>query len=292
MKKKEFINNKINKIKAEDSSNMEMFEALGFSAFSNISNNDSLERQNKTKKIEDEIKKQREKLFISSLGFNISEANGYIKSENKTKKISKKEAIEFNKKYIEKLQKVKKNIDESNKKYDSKNSFIINFKTFFNKKTKNDIIKNNKFVKKQLNKEIKKEKKEIFRLEKQEKINKKNKKIRKDIKENLNFTIKQITYNVKIWFKYLKENITIFINKNLKDKVNRRKNILNLLVIIPITILVIINIGLIENILKTDKAKRQLRRLKQDAIKFDNNSEDIKKEIQKIKTELKNNQEE
>lgn len=292
MEKKEFKDKKIYKIKAEDSSNMKIFEALGFSAFSNISNNIKLEKQNEAEKKDNETKKQREKLFISSLGFNISESTECIKSEKKTKKISKKEVAEFNKKYIQKLQKIKKNLDNSNGKEGFKKHYIINFNSFFNKKNKNDILKNRKIAKKQLNEEIKKEKKEIFRLEKQEKRDKNNKKIKKDIKENLNFTIKQIKYNLKIWFKYIKKNISIFINKNIKNKLNRRKNILNLLVIIPIIILVIINIVLIENILKTNKAKKQLIRLKEETIKFDNNSEEIKKEIEKIKTKLKNNQEE
>lgn len=245
----------IKNIKAEDSSNLDIFEELGFSAFENSS-------------------LKHEEIVDLDTGFILEKEVKKDKKYRSTKRISRKEAINFNKKYVENVRK--------RKQKDRKKSKKIKIFPIFQKNKKNDIIKN------EIKKEIKKEKKKIFKLESKEKLKLLIKKLKKDLKENKEKIKKETSDNLKKIRILVKKRVNVFFIKNIKNKTNRRKNILNLFVFIPIIILLIININLIKNIILTNKSIIELRKLKENSIILEKESDELEIEIKNLKKELEN----
>lgn len=245
----------IKNIKAEDSSNLDIFEELGFSAFENSS-------------------LKHEEIVDLDTGFILEKEVKKDKKYRSTKRISRKEAINFNKKYVENVRKRQQKNRKKSKK--------IKFFPIFQKNKKNDIIKN------EIKKEIKKEKKKIFKLESKEKLKLLIKKIKKDLKEKKEKIKKETSDNLKKIRILVKKRVNVFFIKNIKNKKNRRKNILNLFVFIPIIILLIININLIKNIILTNKSIIELRKLKENSIILEKESDELEIEIKNLKKELEN----
>lgn len=245
----------IKNIKAEDSSNLDIFEELGFSAFENSS-------------------LKHEEIVDLDTGFILEKEVKKDKKYHSTKRISRKEAINFNKKYVENVRK--------RQQKDRKKSKKIKIFPIFQKNKKNDIIKN------EIKKEIKKEKKKIFKLESKEKLKLLIKKLKKDLKENKEKIKKETSDNLKKIRILVKKRANVFFIKNIKNKTNRRKNILNLFVFIPIIILLIININLIKNIILTNKSIIELRKLKENSIILEKESDELEIEIKNLKKELEN----
>lgn len=245
----------IKNIKAEDSSNLDIFEELGFSAFENYS-------------------LKHEEIVDLDTGFILEKEVKKDKKYRSTKRISRKEAINFNKKYVENVRK--------RQQKDRKKSKKIKIFPIFQKNKKNDIIKN------EIKKEIKKEKKKIFKLESKEKLKLLIKKLKKDLKENKEKIKKETSDNLKKIRILVKKRVNVFFIKNIKNKTNRRKNILNLFVFIPIIILLIININLIKNIILTNKSIIELRKLKENSIILEKESDELEIEIKNLKKELEN----
>lgn len=254
MKDKKNKEKLIKNIKAEDSSNLDIFEELGFSAFENSS-------------------LKHEEMVDLDTGFIVEKEVKKDKKYRSTKRISRKEAINFNKKYVENVRRQQK-ARKKNKK--------IKIFPIFQKNKKNDIIKN------EIKKEIKKEKKKIFKLESKEKLKLLIKKIKKDLKENKEKIKKETSDNLKKIRILVKKRVNVFFIKNIKNKTNRRKNILNLFVFIPIIILLIININLIKNIILTNKSIIELRKLKENSIILEKESDELEIEIKRLKKELEN----
>ena len=259
MKDKKNKEKLIKNIKAEDSSNLDIFEELGFSAFENSS-------------------LKHEEMVDLDTGFIVEKEVKKDKKYRSTKRISRKEAINFNKKYVENVRRQQK-ARKKNKK--------IKIFPIFQKNKKNDIIKND-IIKNEIKKEIKKEKKKIFKLESKEKLKLLIKKIKKDLKENKEKIKKETSDNLKKIRILVKKRVNVFFIKNIKNKTNRRKNILNLFVFIPIIILLIININLIKNIILTNKSIIELRKLKENSIILEKESDELEIEIKRLKKELEN----
>lgn len=279
----------------------EIFEnMMGFSAFVNGSKNEEKEIK---KENNIELKKQEYKnQFLASMGLEISENNSNVKRHVTTKKISKKEAKDFNEKYrialkkkqeeqkrrkIEYEKKIKKELYAQNNK---KTSVFERIFPFFHKNTKNDIIKNNPELRK-IREEINKEKKEVNKLFKKKQKDEFVEDFKVDVKKASKNIKKETFANLGKANKLIKKNTINLIKTNILNTINRRKNILSLLVIIPIIILLSMNISLIKDILITNKAINNAKNLKKLTDNLNNESEELEKQIEKLKKELKTSQE-
>lgn len=299
-------NQKINNQK--ENKQEEIFEnMMGFSAFVNGSKNEEKELE---KKIEKEIKKENnielkkqeyKNQFLAKMGLEISENNSNVKRHVTTKKISKKEAKDFNEKYRIALKKKKeeqrKKIEYENKRkkelYAQNNKKTSVFKKifpFFHKNTKNDIIKNNPELRK-IREEINKEKKEVNKLFKKKQKDEFVEDFKVDVKKASKNIKKETFANLGKANKLIKKNTINLIKTNILNTINRRKNILSLLVIIPIIILLSMNISLIKDILTTNKAINNAKNLKKLTENLNNESEELEKQIEELKKELKTSQE-
>lgn len=280
-------------IKAENSSPLifKKFEDLGFSASFNNS---------KEKAFKENVKTNIKESIYSDFGIEVTkndEKSSYEQKTRKiikTKKINKKEAKEFNRKYREDL--YKKIKEEQNKENKRKNNIFRRISNKFlsllnfNKTTKGDILakeKKNKEIEKIINSEIQKEQKTIDKLY-QEKV--RQQKV-DELKEKTNVAINNIKENSLEFSKNViettkKESIKFYL-KNIKDTVNRRINILNILVFLPMIILLGINIKLIKDIIIAQRAIDNANKYRKETIHIQEETERIQKEIKKLKEELK-----
>ena len=280
-------------IKAENSSPLifKKFEDLGFSASFNNS---------KEKAFKENVKTNIKESIYSDFGIEVTkndEKSSYEQKTRKiikTKKINKKEAKEFNRKYREDL--YKKIKEEQNKENKRKNNIFRRISNKFlsllnfNKTTKGDILakeKKNKEIEKIINSEIQKEQKTIDKLY-QEKV--RQQKV-DELKEKTNVAINYIKENSLEFSKNViettkKESIKFYL-KNIKDTVNRRINILNILVFLPMIILLGINIKLIKDIIIAQRAIDNANKYRKETIHIQEETERIQKEIKKLKEELK-----
>lgn len=280
-------------IKAENSSPLifKKFEDLGFSASFNNS---------KEKAFKENVKTNIKESIYSDFGIEVTkndEKSSYEQKTRKiikTKKINKKEAKEFNRKYREDLyKKIKEEQKKENKRKNNifrriSNKFLSLLN--FNKTTKGDILakeKKNKEIEKIINSEIQKEQKTIDKLY-QEKV--RQQKV-DELKEKTNVAINYIKENSLEFSKNViettkKESIKFYL-KNIKDTVNRRINILNILVFLPMIILLGINIKLIKDIIIAQRAIDNANKYRKETIHIQEETERIQKEIKKLKEELK-----
>lgn len=280
-------------IKAENSSPLifKKFEDLGFSASFNNS---------KEKAFKENVKTNIKESIYSDFGIEViknDEKSIYEQKTRKiikTKKINKKEAKEFNRKYRENLyKKIKEEQKKENKRKNNifrriSNKFLSLLN--FNKTTKGDILakeKKNKEIEKIINSEIQKEQKTIDKLY-QEKV--RQQKV-DELKEKTNVAINNIKENSLEFSKNViettkKESIKFYL-KNIKDTVNRRINILNILVFLPMIILLGINIKLIKDIIIAQRAIDNANKYRKETIHIQEETERIQKEIKKLKEELK-----
>lgn len=286
-------------IKAENSSPLifKKFEDLGFSASFNNS---------KEKAFKENVKTNIKESIYSDFGIEViknDEKSSYEQKTRKiikTKKINKKEAKEFNRKYREDLyKKIKEEQNKENKENKEnkrKNNIFRRISNKFlsllnfNKTTKGDILakeKKNKEIEKIINSEIQKEQKTIDKLY-QEKV--RQQKV-DELKEKTNVAINNIKENSLEFSKNViettkKESIKFYL-KNIKDTVNRRINILNILVFLPMIILLGINIKLIKDIIIAQRAIDNANKYRKETIHIQEETERIQKEIKKLKEELK-----
>ena len=283
-------------IKAENSSPLifKKFEELGFSASFNNS---------KEKAFKENVKTNIKESIYSDFGIEViknDEKSIYEQKTRKiikTKKINKKEAKEFNRKYRENLyKKIKEKQNKENKENKRKNNIFRRISNKFlsllnfNKTTKGDILakeKKNKEIEKIINSEIQKEQKTIDKLY-QEKV--RQQKV-DELKEKTNVAINNIKENSLEFSKNViettkKESIKFYL-KNIKDTVNRRINILNILVFLPMIILLGINIKLIKDIIIAQRAIDNANKYRKETIHIQEETERIQKEIKKLKEELK-----
>ena len=283
-------------IKAENSSPLifKKFEDLGFSASFNNS---------KEKAFKENVKTNIKESIYSDFGIEVTkndEKSSYEQKTRKiikTKKINKKEAKEFNRKYREDLyKKIKEEQKKENKENKRKNNIFRRISNKFlsllnfNKTTKGDILakeKKNKEIEKIINSEIQKEQKTIDKLY-QEKV--RQQKV-DELKEKTNVAINYIKENSLEFSKNViettkKESIKFYL-KNIKDTVNRRINILNILVFLPMIILLGINIKLIKDIIIAQRAIDNANKYRKETIHIQEETERIQKEIKKLKEELK-----
>lgn len=302
--------------KYENQKNEKLFENnMGFSAFISIPKNDEKNiNKNKdinsnTNKSESKIeKKEKEK---ENKKQNISNVFGITLEENtkpkkefvKTKIISEKEAKELNQIYKNKINEFKKrkNDEEKKRKKDLQRqekqiknrpslNILSKIKSFFNKKRNSDIIKNNPKLK-ELREEIKKEKKYVTKLFRKKEKDEFIKDFKVDLK-NAGSDLKEETVeNIKNTSKLLKKNTINLIKTNILNEINRRKNILNLFVFIPIIVLLSINISLIKEIVIVNKAINNATKLKTLTENLNVESEQLEKELEDLKKSLVGNQE-
>lgn len=314
-------NNQKTKIKNENKTEGIFENMMGFSAFVNDSKNEKKEKNIKinqekldlknklnnntnnaeisNKKTDNlELKKQEYKnQFLAQMGIEINENTSHSKKNITTKKISRREAKEFNEKYRNAL---KKKIEEQKRielKYEKKlkkdlkaqnNEETNIFKKifpFFNKNTKNDIIKKNPELRK-IREEINKEKKEVNKLFKKKQKEEFVEDLKVDVKKASKDIKKETLANLGKANKLIKKNTINLIKTNILNTINRRKNILSLLVIIPIIILLIMNISLIKEILITNKAINNAKNLKKLTENLNSESEELEKQIEELKKEL------
>lgn len=271
---------------AENSSPIvfENFKDLGFSASFN----------NSREKI---FKENVKESIYSNFGIEIIENNEeqdtlkLNKRNIATKKINRKEAKEFNKKYRQNLyKKINSEKNDLNKK--QKKTFFNKIKKFlnFNKTPKDDILPKDKKIveiEKKINFEIEKEQKIINKLYKDKIRKEKVDEFKTKTNEAFN-TVKEnsVEFSKNVIDTTKKQSIKFYL-KNIKDTVNRRINILNILVIVPILILLSINIKLVKDIFIAQRAIDNANKYRKHTIQLQNETEKIQEEINKIKKELK-----
>lgn len=267
--------------------------------FKNKLNNNTYNDEIRNKKTNNlELKKQEYKnQFLAQMGLEIRENTSNTKRNITTKKISRREAKEFNERYRNAL---KKKVEEQKRleleyenklrkalkaQNDEKTNIFKKIFPFFNKNTKNDIIKKNPELRK-IREEINKEKKEVNKLFKKKQKDEFVEDLKIDVKKASKDIKKETLANLGKANKLIKRNTVNLIKINILNTINRRKNILSLLVIIPIIILLSMNISLIKEILITNKAINNAKNLKKLTENLNNESEDLEKQIEELKKEL------